>query len=143
MVFSVIPPILSRRGNMEGVQLAGDLCCGIAFSRPFKYQTVISRNIFVRLHTPVCAFAVAVRTDNALVLAPAHLRIFGAFCFHGHITAVALADKILKGNINPSGISFEIDGVKIVADRDKPGVIERKHPLDEITGLNAVASKPG
>lgn len=45
---SVIPPILSRRGNMEGVQLAGDLCCGIAFSRPFKYQTDISRNIFVR-----------------------------------------------------------------------------------------------
>ena len=77
-----------------------------------------------------------------MILAPAHLCVFGAFRFHGHIPAVTLTDKILKGNVNPSGISFEIGGIKIVADRNKPGMVKRKHSLNEIAGLNAVAAKP-
>ena len=78
-----------------------------------------------------------------MVLAPAHLCVFGAFRFHRHIPAVTLADKILKSYVDSSGISFEIGGVKIVAHGDKPGMVERKHPLNEIAGLNAVSAKPG
>ena len=143
VILPFIPSVFSRRWDMERIQFPRNLGGGISFSSPFKYLTDNSRHFLVRLHAPVCALAVAIRTNNTLVLAPAHLCVFRTFRFYGHIPAVALADKILKGNVNPPGISFEIGGIKIIADGNKPGMVEGKHPLNEIAGLNAVAAKPG
>ena len=50
---------------------------------------------------------------------------------------------MLGAAVNPSGISFEISGVKIITDGDKPGMAEREHPLYEIAGLNAVTARLG
>ena len=143
VILAFIPPVFSGRRNLQGIQFPRDLCGCIAVSRPFKYLPDNPRHVLVRLHAPVYALAVTIRANNTLVLAPAHFCVFSAFRFHGHIPAVTLADKILKSYVDPSGISFEIGGVKIVAHRDKPGMVERKHPLNEIAGLNAVAAKSG
>ena len=136
-------PVFSRRRDVHGIQFSCNLGGCISVSRPFKYLPDNPCSVLVRLHTPVCALAVAIRTDNTLIFSPAHFRIFGAFRFHGHIPAVTFADKVLKGNVNPAGIAFEIGGVKIITDRDKPGVVEGKYPLNEISGFNAVTAKPG
>ena len=51
--------------------------------------------------------------------------------------------KILESNVHPAGVTPEAVTVEIVTDRDKPGMEQRKYPLDKIAGLNAVAPKTG
>lgn len=83
------------------------------------------------------------RRTVELVPTPPHFGVFGVFRFHGYILTVTLTDNILKSYVNPFGISFEIGGVKIITNRNEPGMAERKHPLNEIACLNVVAAKPG
>ena len=50
----------------------------------------------VRLDSAIGAFAVAVGTDFALILAALHLGVLGALGLDGHIAAVIFADEILE-----------------------------------------------
>lgn len=52
--------------------------------------------IWVGFHSAIGAFAVAVGTDFALILAALHLGVLGTLGFDGHIAAVILADEILE-----------------------------------------------
>lgn len=135
--------IFPRGGDIHGIQFSCDLGCGVAFRRPLKYHLHIWGNILVRFHTSVCTLAIAVRTDDTLIFPTTHLCVFCTFGFHGHISAITLANKILESNINPSGITFEISCVKIITDGNKTGVVKRKYPLNKIARFNAVTSKSG
>ena len=135
--------VFPRCGDIPPEQLPGNLRrCGSLGSPP-KDQTDNISHILVNLHTSVCAFPVPIGANFALVLATLHFCVFSGFCLDRHIPAVALTDKILKGHVNTPGVSLEIDGVKIVTDRDKPRMVQGEYPLNEISGLNAVTAKAG
>ena len=68
-----------------------------------------------------------------MILPTAHFRVFGALGFHGHIPAIVLADKVLESDVNPAGIAL------VIAYGNKPGIIQRKHALYEISRLNTVS----
>ena len=97
----------------------------------------------VRLHSAIGAFAVAVGTDFALILAALHLGVLGTLGFDGHIAAVILADEILERHVHAAGVTLEFAAVKIVADGNESGVEQREHALNEVAGFNAVASEAG
>ena len=97
----------------------------------------------VRLHSAIGAFAVAVGTDFALILAALHLGVLGALGFDGHIAAVIFADEILECYVHAAGVTLEFAAVKIVADGNESGVEQREHALNEVAGFNAVASEAG
>ena len=97
----------------------------------------------VRLHSAIGAFAVAVGTDFALILAALHLGVLGTLGFDGHIAAVIFADEVLERHVHAAGVALEFAAVKIVADGNEAGVEQRKHTLDEIAGFNAVAPEAG
>ena len=135
--------VFPRCGDIPSEQLPGNLRrCGSLGSPP-KNQTDNISHILVNLHTSVCAFPVSIGANFALVLATLHFCVFSGFCLDRHIPTVALTDKILKGHVNAPGISLEIDGVKIITDRDKPRMVQGKYPLNEISGLNTVTAKAG
>ena len=79
----------------------------------------------------------------ALILAALHLGILGAFRLDGHISAVIFVYEVFERDIHAPGIAFVPVAVKIVADRDKPGMEQRENALDEIAGFNAVAPEAG
>ena len=97
----------------------------------------------VRLHSAIGAFAVAVGTDFALILAALHLGVLGALGFNGHIAAVIFADEILERHVHAAGVTLEFAAVKIVADGNEAGMEQWEHTLDEIAGFNAVSSEAG
>ena len=72
--------------------------------------------IRVGFHSAIGAFAVAVGTDFALILAALHLGVLGTLGFDGHIAAVILADEILERHVHAAGVALEFAAVKIVAD---------------------------
>ena len=75
----------------------------------------------VRLHSAIGAFAVAIGTDFALILAALHLGVPGTLSLDGHIAAVILADEILECCVHAAGVTLEFAAVKIVADGNKTG----------------------
>ena len=95
----------------------------------------------VRLHTSVCAFTITVGTDHTLIFTAAHFSVFGTSGFHRHIAAVTLADKIFESYVNSACVAFIVLRVKIVADRNKPRMIQWKYTLNEKSRLNAVSPK--
>lgn len=97
----------------------------------------------VRLHSAIGAFAVAVGTDFALILAALHLGVLGALGFNGHIAAVIFADEVLERHVHAAGVALEFAAVKIVADGNEAGMEQREHTLDEVAGFNAVAPETG
>ena len=97
----------------------------------------------VRLHSAIGAFAVAVGTDFALILAALHLGVLGAFGFNGHIAAVILADEVLERHVHAASVALKFAAVKIVADGNKAGMEQREHTLDEVAGFNAVSPEAG
>ena len=99
--------------------------------------------IRVGFHSAIGAFAVAVGTDFALILAALHLGVLGTLGFDGHIAAVILADEILERHVHAAGVTLEFAAVKIVADGNESGVEQREHALNEVAGFNAVASEAG
>ena len=58
----------------------------------------------VGFHSAIGAFAVAVGTDFALILAALHLGVLGTLGFDGHIAAVILADEVLERHIYAAGM---------------------------------------
>ena len=97
----------------------------------------------VRLHSAIGAFAVAVGTDFALILAALHLGVLGALGLDGHIAAVILADEILERHVHAAGVALEFAAVKIVADGNEAGMEQREHALDKVAGFNAVSPEAG
>ena len=97
----------------------------------------------VRLHSAIGAFAVAVGTDFALILAALHLGVLGALGLDGHIAAVILADEILERHVHAAGVTLEFAAVKIVADGNEAGMEQREHALDKVAGFNAVSPEAG
>ena len=97
----------------------------------------------VRLHSAIGAFAIAVGTDFALILAALHLGVLGTLGFDGHIAAVILADEILERHVHAAGVTLEFAAVKIVADGNEAGMEQREHALDKVAGFNAVAPETG
>ena len=75
----------------------------------------------VRLHSAIGAFAVAIGTDFALILAALHLGVPGTLSLDGHIAAVILADEILECCVHAAGVTLEFAAVKIVTDGNKTG----------------------
>ena len=99
--------------------------------------------IRVGFHSAIGAFAVAVGTDFALILAALHLGVLGALGFDGHIAAVILADEVLERHVHAAGVALEFAAVKIVADGNKTGMEKREHALDKVAGFNAVSPEAG
>ena len=97
----------------------------------------------VRLHSAIGAFAIAVGTDFALILAALHLGIFRTLGLDGHIAAVILADEVLERHVHAAGVALEFAAVKIVADGNEAGVEQWEHALNEIAGFNAVSPEAG
>lgn len=97
----------------------------------------------VRLHSAIGAFAVAVGTDFALILAALHLGVLGALGLDGHIAAVIFADEILECYVHAAGVTLEFAAVKIVADGNEAGMEQREHALDKVAGFNAVSPEAG
>ena len=97
----------------------------------------------VRLHSAIGAFAVAVGTNLALILAALHLGVLGILGLDGHIAAVILADEILERHVHAAGVTLEFAAVKIVADGNEAGMEQWEHTLDEVTGFNAVTPEAG
>ena len=97
----------------------------------------------VRLHSAIGAFAIAVGTDFALILAALHLGVLGALGLDGHIAAVIFADEILECYVHAAGVTLEFAAVKIVADGNEAGMEQREHALDKVAGFNAVAPEAG
>ena len=102
-----------------------------------------SSYFLIWLHTSVRTLLITVRANHALIFATTHFSVLGTLGFHRHIPAVTLTDQILEGNIDSTCVAFEIGSIKIVADGDEAGVIQRKYPLDKVAGFNAVATKSG
>ena len=99
--------------------------------------------IRVGFHSAIGAFAVAVGTDFALILAALHLGVLGTLGFDGHIAAVILADEILERHVHAAGVALEFAAVKIVADRNEAGMEQREHALGKVAGFNAVSPEAG
>ena len=99
--------------------------------------------IRVGFHSAIGAFAVAVGTDFALILAALHLGVLGTLGFDGHIAAVILADEILERHVHAAGVTLEFAAVKIVADGNEAGMEQREHALDKVAGFNAVSPEAG
>ena len=97
----------------------------------------------VRLHSAIGAFAVAVGTDFALILAALHLGVLGALGLDGHIATVIFADEILECYVHAAGVTLEFAAVKIVADGNEAGMEQREHALDKVAGFNAVSPETG
>ena len=73
-------------------------------------------------HFAIGAFAVAVGTDFALILAALHLGVLGTLGLDRHIAAVILADEVLERHVHAAGVALEFAAVKIVADGNEAGM---------------------
>ena len=124
-------------------QFPGNGCRSNAGCSKLENELYHSSGFRVRFHSAIGAFAIPVRANFALVFAPLHFGVLGAFGLDGHIPAVILADQILESYIHTAGIALVLIAVKIIVDGNEPGVKQREHTLNEIASLNAVSPKPG
>ena len=135
--------VLAGGRNVSTEQLPCDGGGVDALSGKLENELHNGSGLRVRLHSAIGAFAVAVGTDFALILAALHLGVLGALGFDGHIAAVILADEILERHIHAAGVALEFAAVKIVADRNEAGMEQREHALDKVAGFNAVSPEAG
>ena len=135
--------VLAGGGDVSAEQLPRDGGGVDALGGKLEDELHNGSGLRVRLHSAIGAFAVAVGTDFALILAALHLGVLGALGFDGHIAAVILADEILERHVHAAGVALEFAAVKIVADGNEAGMEQREHTLDEVAGFNAVAPKAG
>ena len=142
-VIAVCGFVLAGSGDASAKQLPRDGGGADALCGKLEDKLHNGSGLRVRLHSAIGAFAVAVGTDFALILAALHLGVLGALGFNGHIAAVILADEVLERYVHAAGVTLEFAAVKIVADGNESGVEQREHALNEVAGFNAVASEAG
>ena len=135
--------VLAGSGNPLAGQLRSDTGGAHAPSGESKYTLNHNSGFRVWFQPSVCAFLIAVGADFALILAPLHLGIFGAFGFDRHIPAVILADEIFESNVHSTSVALEAVRVKIIADRNEAGMEQGKYPLNEISGFQTVPPEAG
>ena len=135
--------ILAGGGDASAEQLPRDSGGVDALGGKLEDKLHNSSGLRVRLHSAIGAFAVAVGTNLALVLAALHLGVLGALGLDGHIAAVILADEILECYVHAAGVTLEFAAVKIVADGNEAGMEQWEHTLDEVAGFNAVTPEAG
>jgi len=135
--------VLAGGGDVSAEQLSRDGGGVDALGGKLEDELHNGSSLRVRLHSTIGAFAVAVGTDFALILAALHLGVLGALGLDGHIAAVILADEILECYVHAAGVAREFAAVKIVADGNEAGMEQREHALNEIAGFNAVSSEAG
>ena len=135
--------VLAGGGDVSAEQLSRDGGGVDALGGKLEDELHNGSGLRVRLHSAIGAFAVAVGTDFALILAALHLGVLGALGLDGHIVAVIFADEILECYVHAAGVTLEFAAVKIVADGNEAGMEQREHTLDEIAGFNAVSSEAG
>ena len=135
--------VLTGRGDASTEQLPRDSGGVDPLGGKLEDKLHNGSGLRVRLHSAIGAFAVAVGTDFALILAALHLGVLCALGFNGHIAAVILADEVLERHIHAAGVALEFAAVKIVADGNEAGMEQREHALNEVAGFNAVAPETG
>ena len=135
--------VLAGGGDVSAEQLSRDGGGVNAHGGKLEDELHNSSGLRVRLHSAIGAFAVAVGTNLALVLAALHLGVLGTLGFNGHIAAVILADEILERHIHAAGVALEFAAIKIVADGNEAGMEQWEHTLDEVSSFNAVAPEAG
>ena len=135
--------VLAGSGDASAKQLPRDGGGVDALGGKLEDELHNGSGLRVRLHSAIGAFAVAVRTNLALILASLHLGVLCALGLDGHIAAVILTDEILERHIHAAGVALEFAAVKIVADGNEAGMEQREHTLDEVSSFNAVAPETG
>ena len=135
--------VLAGGGDVSAEQLSRDGGGVDALGGKLEDELHNGSGLRVRLHSAIGAFAVAVGTNLALVLAALHLGVLGALGFNGHIAAVILADEILECYVHAAGVTLEFAAVKIVADGNEAGMEQWEHALDKVAGFNAVSPEAG
>lgn len=135
--------VLAGGGDVSAEQLSRDGGGVDALGGKLEDELHNGSSLRVRLHSAIGAFAVAVGTDFALILASLHLGVLGALGLDGHIAAVILADEVLERHVHAAGVTLKFAAVKIVADGNEAGVEQREHALNEIAGFNAVSPEAG
>ena len=135
--------VLAGSGDASAKQLPRDGGGVDALGGKLEDELHNGSGLRVRLHSAIGAFAVAVRTNLALILASLHLGVLCALGLDGHIAAVILTDEILERHIHAAGVALEFAAVKIVADGNEAGMEQWEHTLDEVSSFNAVAPETG
>ena len=135
--------VLAGGGDVSAEQLPCDGGDVDALGGKLEDELHNGSGLRVRLHSAIGAFAVAVGTDFALILAALHLGVLGALGLDGHIAAVIFADEILECYVHAAGVTLEFAAVKIVADGNEAGMEQREHALDKVAGFNAVSPEAG
>ena len=135
--------VLAGSGDASAKQLPRDGGGVDALGGKLEDELHNGSGLRVRLHSAIGAFAVAVGTNLALILAALHLGVLGALGLDGHIAAVILADEILERHVHAAGVALEFAAVKIVADGNEAGMEQWEHTLDEVSSFNAVAPETG
>lgn len=135
--------VLAGRGDASAEQLSRDSGGVNALGGKLEDELHNGSGLRVRLHFAIGAFAVAVGTDFALILAALHLGVLGTLGLDRHIAAVILADEVLERHVHAAGVALEFAAVKIVADGNKTGMEQWEHTLDEVAGFNAVSPEAG
>ena len=99
--------VLAGRGDASAEQLPCDGGGVDTLGGKLEDKLHDGSGLWVRLHSAIGAFAVAVGTNLTLILAALHLGVFGALGFDGHIAAVILADEVLERHIHSAGVALE------------------------------------
>ena len=135
--------VLAGGGDVSAEQLSRDGGGVDALGGKLEDELHNGSGLRVRLHSAIGAFAVAVGTDFALILAALHLGVLGTLGLDGHIAAVILADEVLERHVHAAGVALEFAAVEIDADGNKAGMEQWEHTLDKVAGFNAVAPETG